>query len=207
MTTPACARYAGYRLPAEITTQASVSKTSLVRFDNNKYSVALRAVGRPKRATWCGASDSLLPSIGEVEQEAVRIAIPPIPGDHLSTIGRVPRTSGYYIAVTHSGSTPRPAAINATLSEEKRDVTTFTDNDFHNIGTGIIRHNVVALAQQAEQLINSGHLEEVDRAAVGTDFSALDRFLISKKEADIAAFKTPDIRNILVTGSYFHNGS
>jgi hypothetical protein len=149
----------------------------------------------------------LLPSIGEVEQEAVRIAIRPIPGDHLSTIGRVPRTSGYYIAVTHSGSTPRPAAINATLREEKRDVTTFTDNDFHNIGIGIIRHNVVALAQQAEQMINSGHLEEVDRAAVGTDFSALGRFLISKKEADIAAFKTPDIRNILVTGPYFHNGS
>ena len=88
------------------------------------------------------------------------------------------------------------------LSEEERDVTTFTDNDFHNIGIGIIRHNVVALAQQAEQMINSGHLEEVDRAAVGTDFSALGRFLISKKEADIAAFKTPDIRNILVTGPY-----
>jgi hypothetical protein len=28
-------------------TQASVSKTCLVRFDNNKYSVAARAVGRP----------------------------------------------------------------------------------------------------------------------------------------------------------------
>src|ERR1700726_636938 len=120
MTTPARARYAGYRLPAEITTQASVSKTSLVRFDNNKYSVALRAVGRPKRDL-VRRVRQLLPSIGEVEQEAVRIAIRPIPGDHLSTIGRVPRTSGYYIAVTHSGSTPRPAAINATLSEEKRD--------------------------------------------------------------------------------------
>ena len=93
------------------------------------------------------------------------------------------------------------------LSEEKRDVTTFTDNEFHDIGIGITRHNVVALAQQAEQMINSGHLEEVDRAAAGTDFSALGRFLISKKEADIAAFKTPDIRNILVTGPYFHGGS
>jgi cytochrome c peroxidase len=30
------------------------------------------------------------------------------------------------------------------------------DDDFHNIGIGIIRHNVVALARQAEQLINSG---------------------------------------------------
>jgi cytochrome c peroxidase len=93
------------------------------------------------------------------------------------------------------------------LSEEKRDVTTFIDNDFHNIGIGIIRHNVVELARQAEQLINSGHTEAVDRAAVGTNFSALGRYLITKKEADIASFKTPDIRNILMTGPYFHDGS
>ena len=50
----------------------------------------------------------LLPSIGEVEPEAVRIAIRPIPGDHLSAIGPVPRTSGYYVAVTHSGVTMSP---------------------------------------------------------------------------------------------------
>ena len=93
------------------------------------------------------------------------------------------------------------------LSEEKRDVTTFTDNKFHNIGIGIIRHNVVGLAHQAEQLIDSGHAEAVDRAAVGTDFSALGRYLIIKKEADIAAFKTPNIRNIVLTGPYFHDGS
>jgi cytochrome c peroxidase len=37
--------------------------------------------------------------------------------------------------------------------------------------------------------------------------SALGRFLITKKEADIAAFKTPDLRNVLVTGPYFHDGS
>jgi cytochrome c peroxidase len=35
----------------------------------------------------------------------------------------------------------------------------------------------------------------------------LGRFLITKKEADIAAFKTPDMRNVLVTGPYFHDGS
>src|SRR3989449_4888248 len=33
------------------------------------------------------------------------------------------------------------------LSEDKRDVTYFTDNDFHNIGIGTIRHDVVALAR------------------------------------------------------------
>ena len=93
------------------------------------------------------------------------------------------------------------------LTEDKRDATYFTDNDFHNIGIGIIRHNVVALARQAEQLINSGDTADVDRAAIQTDMSVLGRFLITKKEADSASFKTPDLRNALVTGPYFHDGS
>jgi cytochrome c peroxidase len=93
------------------------------------------------------------------------------------------------------------------LTEDKRDVTFFTDNDFHNIGIGIIRHNVSALARQAEQLVNSGDAAAVDRAALQTDMSALGRFLITKKEPDIASFKTPDVRNVLVTGPYFHDGS
>ena len=93
------------------------------------------------------------------------------------------------------------------LTDTQRDVTVFTDNDFHNIGIGIIRHNVVALARQAEQLINSGDTSAIDRAAIQTDMSALGRFLITKKEKDIASFKTPDIRNVLVTAPYFHDGS
>jgi cytochrome c peroxidase len=93
------------------------------------------------------------------------------------------------------------------LSESKRDTATFTDNDFHNIGIGIIRHNVVALACKAEQLISSGDTAAIDRAAIQTDMSALGRFLITKKDSDIASFKTPDLRNVLVTGPYFHDGS
>jgi cytochrome c peroxidase len=93
------------------------------------------------------------------------------------------------------------------LSENKRDVTFFTDNDFHNIGIGVIRHNVVALARQAEQLINAGDKAAIDQAAIQTDMSALGRFLMTRKEADTASFKTPDLRNVLVTGPYFHDGS
>ena len=93
------------------------------------------------------------------------------------------------------------------LTEQKRDVTNFTDNDFHNIGIGIIRHNVVALARQAEESINSGDAAAIDSAAIQTDMSALGRFLITKKEMDIASFKTPNLRNVLVTGPYFHDGS
>ena len=93
------------------------------------------------------------------------------------------------------------------LTETKQDVTLFTDNDFHNIGIGIIRHNVVALARQAERLVNSADPVAIDQAALQTDMSALGRFLITKKESDIASFKTPGLRNVLVTGPYFHDGS
>jgi cytochrome c peroxidase len=93
------------------------------------------------------------------------------------------------------------------LTEDKRDVTNFKDDNFHNIGIGIIRHNVVALPRQAEQLIDSGDAGAIDRAAIQTDMSALSRFLITRKEADMASFKTPNLRNVLVTGPYFHDGS
>jgi glycine/D-amino acid oxidase-like deaminating enzyme len=59
----------------------------------------------------------LLPSIGDVEPEAVRIAIRPIPGDHFSAVGPVPRVSGYYLAVTHSGVTMSPF-LGACVADE-----------------------------------------------------------------------------------------
>jgi cytochrome c peroxidase len=93
------------------------------------------------------------------------------------------------------------------LTDTRRDATNFTDFDYHNIGIGIIRHNVVALARKAQREIASGNLEAVDRAAINTDMSVLGRFLITKKEADTASFKTPNLRNVLVTGPYFHDGS
>lgn len=93
------------------------------------------------------------------------------------------------------------------LSEEKRDSTYFMDKDFHNIGTGIIQHNVAGMACQAEQEINSGNLIDVDRAAIQSDMSVLGRFLVKKKEADVASFKTPGLRNVLITAPYFHDGS
>jgi cytochrome c peroxidase len=93
------------------------------------------------------------------------------------------------------------------LSDQKRDPTNFTDNDFHNIGVLVVQHNVVALARQAEQLIKSGDTSATDRAAIQTEMSALGRFLVTKIEPDIASFKTPNLRNVLLTGPYFHDGS
>jgi len=59
----------------------------------------------------------LMPSIGGVEPEAVRIAIRPIPRDNFSAIGPIPRTSGYYIAITHSGVTMSPF-LGAAVADE-----------------------------------------------------------------------------------------
>ena len=93
------------------------------------------------------------------------------------------------------------------LQDETPDLTNFKDDDFHNIGVLIVRHHVVPLARKAAKLVDSGNAAEVDRAAIQTDMSALGRFLVTKKQADIASFKTPGLRNVLVTAPYFHDGS
>ena len=85
--------------------------------------------------------------------------------------------------------------------------TRFTDDTFHNIGVMIVSHNVVPLARQAERSIARGDTIAVDQAAIGTPMSALGRFLISRADSDIASFKTPDLRNVMVTAPYFHDGS
>ena len=67
---PISSRFVGFRA-----TQASVSKTCMVRFDNNKYSVAARAVGRPV----------------EIQTYADRIVIRQdgaIVGEHMRSFGR-----------------------------------------------------------------------------------------------------------------------
>jgi cytochrome c peroxidase len=93
------------------------------------------------------------------------------------------------------------------LSDKERDTTLFTDNDFHNIGIGILRHRVSPLARQAQREIAQGNLTAIDDAAVESELSALGRFLVTRTPKDIASFKTPGLRNVLVTAPYFHDGS
>jgi glycine/D-amino acid oxidase-like deaminating enzyme len=60
---------------------------------------------------------TLLPVLGDVQPEAARMAIRPIPGDSYSAIGPVPRAEGYYLAVTHSGVTMSPF-LGAAVADE-----------------------------------------------------------------------------------------
>jgi len=93
------------------------------------------------------------------------------------------------------------------LTDNQRDATLFMDNDFHNIGIGILRHRVGPLAQEAERNLARGHVSGIDSAAITSEMSVLGRFLVTRKPDDIASFKTPGLRNLLVTGPYFHDGS
>jgi cytochrome c peroxidase len=83
----------------------------------------------------------------------------------------------------------------------------FTDDTFHNIGVGIVRHRVGPLAREAENTVAKGDTAAIDRAAILSPMSALGRYLITRKDSDIASFKSPDLRNVMVTAPYFHDGS
>ncbi len=87
------------------------------------------------------------------------------------------------------------------------DVTFFTDHSFHDIGVVRVRADIVAMARQADQTVPSGDMGAIDRTAIQSDLSLLGRFLVTRSDADIGAFKTPGLRNLLMTAPYFHDGS
>ena len=92
-------------------------------------------------------------------------------------------------------------------SAKERDPTYFTDFDYHNIGIGIPGRHLPQAWRDAERQIAAGTLEAVDRAAIDSELSVLGRFLVTRKDTDAAAFRTPGLRNVLVTAPYFHDGS
>jgi cytochrome c peroxidase len=93
------------------------------------------------------------------------------------------------------------------LGADSIDVTYFTDHGFHNIGVMLVQQNVVAMASHARHVLNPRDMPAVDRTAIQSELSVLGRFLVTRKESDIGAFKTPGLRNLLLTAPYFHDGS
>jgi cytochrome c peroxidase len=85
----------------------------------------------------------------------------------------------------------------------------FTDDRFHNIGVSAHEAHFVPHARQALALLarGGGGPQEIDRLAIANDMSELGRFLVTKQPHDIGAFRTMDLRNLLVTEPYFHDGS
>jgi cytochrome c peroxidase len=83
----------------------------------------------------------------------------------------------------------------------------FTDNLFHNIGIAAQKADFTDLAKRAEKAVARGDIEEIDRMALETEFSELGRFLVTKNQSDIGAFKTNALRDIVLTAPYMHDGS
>src|SRR5579871_3958763 len=83
----------------------------------------------------------------------------------------------------------------------------FGDNRFHNTGVGARRQDFNQLAKRVAGSAEAGNKAEIDKLALQTDDSELGRFLVTKKREDIGAFKTPFLRDVLLTGPYMHDGS
>jgi cytochrome c peroxidase len=73
----------------------------------------------------------------------------------------------------------------------------FTDFSFHNTGIAAKNQNLVELLR----------IEEGSRDQMSPHHSALGRFIVTRKNADAGAFKTPSLRDVELTAPYMHDGS
>lgn len=80
----------------------------------------------------------------------------------------------------------------------------FGDNRFHNTGAAAHKPDFNQLSKRVGP---SATKAEIDKQALETDNSELGRFLVTKKTEDIGAFKTPFLRDVVLTGPYMHDGS
>lgn len=83
----------------------------------------------------------------------------------------------------------------------------FSDQKFHNIGIAAHKQNFAELAKKALTILKTGDEKQIDELALQTSYSELGRFLVTKNQGDIGAFKSETLRNIGITGPYMHDGS
>ncbi len=83
----------------------------------------------------------------------------------------------------------------------------FTDGRFHNIGVSAHQSNFIPLARKALAAVAKRGVQQLHQLAVAADLSEMGRFLVTTQPHDIGAFRTPGLRNLLVTEPYFHDGS
>ena len=83
-----------------------------------------------------------------------------------------------------------------------------TDNRFHNIGVAAKNRDFEPLATRAlAELKADPTLTNLEKLALSTDLSELGRFMVSKNYSDVGSFRTPQLRNVGITGPYMHDGS
>lgn len=83
----------------------------------------------------------------------------------------------------------------------------FTDHQFHSLAVGFakVANQLPALTQRLVALRRDGPL---GRGVLGDpDIAELGRFAVTLDPRDLAAFKTPSLRNVAITAPYMHDGS
>lgn len=82
----------------------------------------------------------------------------------------------------------------------------FTDDDFHNLGVGAPGTDFAAAARTAAAAAAAGKSLD-DLSLSDAAVSELGRFLVTKEERHLGAFKTPQLRNVALTAPFMHDGS
>jgi cytochrome c peroxidase len=78
----------------------------------------------------------------------------------------------------------------------------FTDELYHNIGVAAKEVSFGDLAQKVQQ-----NPKQLDQLTHAPGVNQLGRFLVTKEQKDIGAFKTTHLRNVAKTAPYMHDGS
>jgi cytochrome c peroxidase len=85
-----------------------------------------------------------------------------------------------------------------------------TDNQFHSAPLGLSTAANTALIELTQRVVDLRQREEPDEInkLIGRDddIAALGRFVVTLNPNDIGLFKTPSLRNVALTGPYFHDG-
>jgi len=82
----------------------------------------------------------------------------------------------------------------------------FGDNRFHNTGVAAGKPDLKQMAARATARAGANPTE-IDKLALESEYSDLGRFLVTRKQEDVGAFKTPFLRDVLLTSPYMHDGS
>lgn len=85
---------------------------------------------------------------------------------------------------------------------------TFTDQAFHH--SGVAQEQGMENLPEVAQSIVTQSRDVADLGPIllsDPNWSALGRFVVTHRPADIGAFRTPSLRNVAVTAPYMHDGS
>ncbi len=91
-------------------------------------------------------------------------------------------------------------------SEDGRDG--FSDGRYHH--SGIEQIAITARLPGITQAIVDNKFEPTTigpKVLADADWSAMGRFVVTRKPEDIGAFRTPSLRNVALTAPYMHDGS